>query len=109
MLLVYIYVALAAYNTGHLTLKMTNIETIVDRAANVMRPDGTGSMESSWDKMGGKKSSSKSQRKGTKLPDKPDFSMYFEGTDAVMDVPLGGVCEILYGGRGEDDEPSFPR
>jgi phosphatidylinositol glycan class P protein len=24
------------------------------------------------------------------------------GTDAVMDVPLGGVCEVLYG-DGRDD------
>ena len=24
-------------------------------------------------------------------------TMWNEGTDAVMDVPLGGVCEVLYG------------
>ena len=24
-------------------------------------------------------------------------SLWNEGTDAVMDVPIGGVCEILYG------------
>jgi len=24
--------------------------------------------------------------------------LWSEGTDAVMDVPIGGVCEILYGG-----------
>jgi phosphatidylinositol glycan class P protein len=23
--------------------------------------------------------------------------LWSEGTDAVMDVPIGGVCEILYG------------
>ena len=23
--------------------------------------------------------------------------LWNEGTDAVMDVPIGGVCEILYG------------
>lgn len=25
-----------------------------------------------------------------------------EGTDAVMDIPLGGVCEVLYGDDRED-------
>lgn len=24
-----------------------------------------------------------------------------EGTDAVMDIPIGGVCEVLYGGDGD--------
>jgi hypothetical protein len=27
--------------------------------------------------------------------------MWNEGTDAVMDVPIGGVCEVLYG-EGRD-------
>ncbi|KAF2457145.1 hypothetical protein BDY21DRAFT_345072 [Lineolata rhizophorae] len=31
-------------------------------------------------------------------------SLWSVGTDAVMDVPLGGVCEVLYGeGRDESD------
>jgi phosphatidylinositol glycan class P protein len=39
-------------------------------------------------------------------------TVWSKGTDAVMDVPLGGVCEILYGvGRerseSEDDEDEF--
>jgi hypothetical protein len=30
--------------------------------------------------------------------------LWNEGTDAVMDVPIGGVCEILYGaGREQSD------
>ena len=35
------------------------------------------------------------------------MQLWNEGTDAVMDVPLGGVCEILYGeGRQlENEEP----
>jgi hypothetical protein len=65
MLLVYIFVALASYNTGYLTLPMGSIETIVDDAANMA--------------VGKKKS-----------------ELWFQGTDAVMDVPLGGVCEVLY-------------
>ncbi|KAK5133170.1 hypothetical protein LTR08_008106 [Meristemomyces frigidus] len=30
--------------------------------------------------------------------------LWNEGTDAVMDIPIGGVCEILYGGRSGDDD-----
>ena len=38
-------------------------------------------------------------------PEELDWrSMWNEGTDAVMDVPIGGVCEILYGsGRDIQD------
>ncbi|EGP85375.1 uncharacterized protein MYCGRDRAFT_19397, partial [Zymoseptoria tritici IPO323] len=35
MLLVYIYVALASYNVGYLTLPLTSLECLVDEAANV--------------------------------------------------------------------------
>jgi len=32
-------------------------------------------------------------------------NIWNEGTDAVMDVPLGGVCEVLYGsGKDEEEE-----
>ena len=30
--------------------------------------------------------------------------LWNEGTDAVMDIPLGGVCEILYGSQGAGDD-----
>jgi phosphatidylinositol glycan class P protein len=30
--------------------------------------------------------------------------LWNEGTDAVMDIPIGGVCEILYGDHGDDVE-----
>jgi len=30
--------------------------------------------------------------------------LWNEGTDAVMDVPIGGVCEILYGASREREE-----
>ncbi|KAJ3534663.1 hypothetical protein NM208_g7446 [Fusarium decemcellulare] len=34
--------------------------------------------------------------------------IWSEGTDAVMDIPLAGVCEVLYGeGREEDDEEDY--
>jgi phosphatidylinositol glycan class P protein len=37
--------------------------------------------------------------------DVPWRELWNEGTDAVMDVPIGGVCEILYGeGRQLDSD-----
>lgn len=91
MTIVYIYVVLASYNTGHLTLPMSSIENIVDEAAHVAVLDSKGRV----------------QRKGgnlhvtaTGIEDAKDVdwrTLWNEGTDAVMDVPIGGVCEILYG------------
>jgi PIG-P len=31
-------------------------------------------------------------------------NLWNEGTDAVMDIPIGGVCEVLYG-EGRDPDP----
>ena len=98
MLLVYIYVALASYNTGYLTLPLSSIETIIDDAANVAVVDGKGRM-----------------RSGLKKKEKPPGGVvkdwkgiWSHGTDAVMDVPLGGVCEILYGeGREMDEDDGY--
>ena len=33
--------------------------------------------------------------------------LWNEGTDAVMDVPIGGVCEILYGKADDDDDDTM--
>jgi phosphatidylinositol glycan class P protein len=95
MLLVYIYVALASYNTGYLTLPLSSIETIIDDTANVATIDGKGRMRSSYKKR------ERGAREGTR-----DWKIIWsQGTDAVMDVPLGGVCEVLYGdGREEEEE-----
>lgn len=102
MTIVYIYVALAAYNTEILTLPMGSIETIVDDAAQVAVIDAKGRIKHG-----------SSRRKQT---DKRDFrvnggpqmdwrSVWNESTDAVMDIPLAGVCEVLYGdGRYIDQE-----
>lgn len=97
MLIVYIYVALASYNTGYLTLPLTSIETIIDDAANVAVIDDEGRM--SRVKSGRRK---KEQSGGSRIQEwKATWS---QATDAVMDVPLGGVCEVLYGvGREMDD------
>lgn len=90
MALVYIYVALASYNTGYLTLPMSSIENIVDEAAHVAVLDHYGRIQR------------KAGRAGTAIgindAKEVDWStLWNEGTDAVMDVPVGGVCEILYG------------
>ncbi|KAK0624629.1 PIG-P-domain-containing protein [Bombardia bombarda] len=88
MLLVYIYVALAAYNTEIMTLPLGSVETIVDDAAKVATVDSRG--------------------REMFLPDGGGLNwreVWNEGTDAVMDVPLAGVCEVLYGeGRDLDGE-----
>ena len=129
MLVVYIYVALASYNTGYLTLSMDSVECLVDDAANVAVVDSTGKLvaqdEPSWGGRGGDTKHTGHSRKGGKgrhggrsrhnsaskahvFSQDTDLDwrmLWNEGTDAVMDIPLGGVCEILYGSRtrGEDD------
>jgi phosphatidylinositol N-acetylglucosaminyltransferase subunit P len=96
MLIVYIYVALASYNTGYLTLPLTSIETIIDDAANVAIIDDRG-------RIGRAKS-------GRRKRGRPENSIqewkatWSQGTDAVMDVPLGGVCEVLYGSGREIED-----
>ncbi|RMZ75628.1 hypothetical protein DV738_g5402, partial [Chaetothyriales sp. CBS 135597] len=75
MLLVYIYVALLAYNVEYLTLPLNSSECMVDEAGNVAILDSSGRI-----------------RKGGSAR-----FIWNEGTDAVMDVPIGGVCEVLYG------------
>ncbi|KAK8213390.1 hypothetical protein M8818_002689 [Zalaria obscura] len=126
MLIVYIYVALASYNTGTLTLPMKDVRCLVDEAANIAVVDSKGRIvrkeRSSWkhgssghDKGTGKRAVSGKgaghSRRGSR--DKQGHSMsapgdldwkilWNEGTDAVMDVPIGGVCEVLYGMGRED-------
>ena len=90
MTIVYIYVALASYNTGYLTLPMSTIENIVDEAACVAILDSKGRIL-------------RKQRPEKSIPAPQNLSnidwksAWSEGTDAVMDVPIGGVCEVLYG------------
>ncbi|KAJ1711927.1 PIG-P-domain-containing protein [Aspergillus flavus] len=104
MTIVYIYIALASYNTGYMTLPMNSVENIVDEVANVAvidgkarrRPGGAAKMKpgaTSYQIMG-------PQNKKVNWKE-----IWSEGTDAVLDVPVGGVCEVLYGqGRDDDDE-----
>ncbi|KAM0719330.1 hypothetical protein Q7P37_005235 [Cladosporium fusiforme] len=122
MFVVYIYVALASYNTGYLTLPMDSIECLVDEAANVAVVDSQGRLvrdeKPSWRSdspdrsRGGTAKSGKGRHGGHSrqasvnkvvgLDPGVDWrNLWTEGTDAVMDIPLGGVCEILYGQRDE--------
>lgn len=83
MAIIYIYVALATYNIEYLTLPMTSIENIIDEAANIAAVDRGRTTRQMI-------SSEAEQTMDWKL-------MWSKGTDAVMDVPVGGVCEVLYG------------
>lgn len=177
MLIVYIYVALAAYNTEYLTLPLSSLETVVDDAANIApvvfpgedagedsedeadeadekedadededtdgeeghggREKGDGKFLSvgqaeKTDGSAGKKgrgpqqnrpaSSGRQGNTGKLAPtdnqqqqrrrqvsearaEKIDWrAVWNRGTDAVMDVPLAGVNEVLYGYYDDDDE-----
>lgn len=95
MLLCYIYVALAAYNTEMLTVPMHSVETIVDGAGKPAVIDTKGRL----------RGSGKKERKCDGNGRLRWREIWNEGTDAVMDIPLAGVCEVLYGeGRGEADD-----
>lgn len=99
MTIVYIYVALASYNTGYLTLPMQSIENIVDEAGHIAVLDHRGKMvkRGTYTGPGGGGGGSGKMDKGAQV--QVDWrSAWSEGTDAVMDVPVGGVCEVLYGG-----------
>lgn len=130
MFILYIYVALASYNTGYLTLPMNSVECMVDEAANVAAVDARGNLlrehKPSWQtrtpkrvekgKKGGKGKSGGGRSRQNSLtksraPAIPGQSLdwrtlWNEGTDAVMDIPIGGVCEILYGRYEDDDDVS---
>ena len=120
---VYIYVALASYNTEYLTVPMGAVESLVDEAASVAVVDGEGRVvqagERSWVGEGKKAAGKAGKRKGGRSRQgsltgegarvgggkQLDWrGMWNEGTDAVMDIPIGGVCEILYGQHGDSDD-----
>ena len=95
VVVVYIYIALACYNTEYLTLPLRHIENIVDDAANVAALHGTERIKT-------KNHQRRRSALGETNNELESYSLdwktlWSEGTDAVMDVPVGGVCEILYG------------
>jgi phosphatidylinositol glycan class P protein len=115
VLVVYIYVALASYNTRYLTLPLSSCENLVDECAQVAVVDRkTGQIVRDpvlltdklheKDKEKGTRASAPPSRRGSFSAYQFDASnavdwkgFWSTGTDAVMDVPIGGVCEILYG------------
>ncbi|KAF2666443.1 PIG-P-domain-containing protein [Microthyrium microscopicum] len=108
ILVLYIYVALASYNTGYMTLPMQSIENLVDDAAQMAVVDREGKiirpkkLSRFADQARVGKHSRQSSGTGIKLggPVGKDIdwkTVWNEGTDAVLDIPIGGVCEILYG------------
>lgn len=109
MTLVYIYVALALYNTEIMTLPMNSVETIVDDAAQIAVIDSRGRFKAEARRAG-----AAGRRKGkddggpTGLVSPTGElnwkEVWSHGTDAVMDIPLAGVCEVLYGEDREFDE-----
>ncbi|MCJ1230395.1 hypothetical protein MMC12_007069 [Toensbergia leucococca] len=99
MCIVYIYVALASYNTEYLTLPMSSIENIVDEAANVAVLDAKGRIRRK-----GRGDRRERQRSGGGMEEQSRVGMdwkdfWSEGTDAVMDVPVdqneGGTDEVF--------------
>lgn len=121
VLLAYIYVALALYNTEYLTLPLHSLETVVDDAGKIAVVDGRGrivvseerrrNLERERERAGRAAAGGGGhQRKqsgggfgggGFGLGREREIDWrecWNEGTDAVMDVPLAGVCEVLYGG-----------
>ncbi|KAE8354585.1 PIG-P-domain-containing protein [Aspergillus coremiiformis] len=103
MSIIYIYVALASYNTGYMTLPMKSVENIVDEVANIAVIDGKGRR-----RPGGavrmKPGATSYQIMGPQNRKVNWREIWSEGTDAVLDVPVGGVCEVLYGQERDDDE-----
>jgi phosphatidylinositol glycan class P protein len=130
VLVMYIYIALASYNTGYLTLPMQSIENLVDEAAQIAIVDQHGSIirpktESRF--LGPLRPASRGGGGGGRAGGGGDWhsrhsssggggngnaksagtmytgrdikwgNVWNEGTDAVLDIPIGGVCETLYG------------
>ncbi|KAH7051301.1 PIG-P-domain-containing protein [Macrophomina phaseolina] len=122
VLVVYIYVALASYNLGYLTLPMRSSENMVDDAAQIATLDSRGRVvrkgkDGKVEKVASRKASGrhssngsvKGERGGSGFAVEPGTKVdwrgiWSESTDAVLDVPIGGVCEILYGDGRELDE-----
>ncbi|KAI5787245.1 PIG-P-domain-containing protein [Geopyxis carbonaria] len=94
----YVYVALAALNVTVLTRPLEGLETVVDKGGLVARlveekeEDG---MSPIAPLDGGEKVDE--GEKWTGRREGGWAQLWSRGTDAVMDVPLGGVCEVLYG------------
>jgi phosphatidylinositol glycan class P protein len=117
ILIIYIYVALASYNTRYLTLPMSSCENLVDECGQVAIIDrrtgkiarnqvpGTGKVHanSKGSTTAGNASNPLSAFQFGASEDVDWKKLWSIGTDGVLDVPIGGVCEVLYG-NDQDDE-----
>jgi phosphatidylinositol glycan class P protein len=108
VLVIYIYVALASYNTRYLTLPMSSCENLVDecgqvavvdrRTGKIIRDRVIGTGKRATEANGGGKSSAWAGRGSNALEgfqygaeEEVDWKrLWSTGTDAVMDVPIGG-------------------
>lgn len=124
MLVVYIFVALASYNTQYLTLPMRSSENFVDEAGmiatidtktgKIIRSSKRNDIKDERPRGSGKKSprlkgqwlEHRGPRTKFTVDEEVNWNTLWSiGTDGVMDVPIGGVCEILYGaGSGSDTD-----
>ena len=113
MTIIYIYVALLSYNVEYLTLPMQSVECMVDEAAQIAVVDGKGRLirparrhQATTPVGHGSRKGSMHAAVGTAgaagIGDFKWRNVWSEGTDAVMDIPIGGVCEVLYG-EGRDE------
>lgn len=122
--LLWVYVALGAYNTDTLTGKLGDIGWLVDEKGTVAVVGGSWGRgrrkggrrvvvgkkrERSRGKKGrGRKERKRKEADGVARLGSEDLDwgeIWNEGTDAVLDIPIGGVCEILYGtGREREEE-----
>lgn len=87
---------------------MHAVECLVDDAANIAVVDAKGNIIRKDDE-GRWKLHRRDNSAGRNIPPK-DLqwdTLWNEGTDAVMDVPIGGVCEILYGTPDDDDDDTM--
>lgn len=76
---------------------MNSIENIVDDAADIAVVDEHGKIKGR-DRRNTPSFLSDEDEKFTRGTDWSERGLWSEGTDAVMDVPVGGVCRVLYGG-----------
>ncbi|KAB8342790.1 hypothetical protein FH972_022388 [Carpinus fangiana] len=97
--LIWIYVALAGYNTGHLTLEMSNLECLVDEASDVAIVDAEGKIvrtsRMKSKKVGqvqGQTPKKKKNESARESAAELDWrTLWNEGTDGVLDIPIGGA------------------
>jgi len=107
----YIFVALAGYNTSVLTYPLGALETVVDMAGNIAAVEETGGISPITPLEDGVGDTGRSEKWGDMLRTRREDGgvvdwrgLWSRGTDAVMDVPIGGVCEVLYGEGREREE-----